>query len=114
MPSIFDHLHHLNLSVQDKRGDIFDFSGKIEFHEIEYQLVAKATSQTFRIWKTIWKNAIEKKKNRNRRQGETIIIIGHLQLLAKHFEAAYFPQRLHQDLENEMWMINPLIADHLK
>ena len=25
-----------------------------------------------------------------------------------------FPERLHQDLENEVWIINPFIADHLK
>ena len=40
-------------------------------------------------------------------------ILDHLQLLSENFEK-YFPQSLHQSLENKMWIINPFIADHLK
>ena len=41
------------------------------------------------------------------------IILDPLQLLNENF-GKYFPQSLHQSLENEMWIINPFIADHLK
>ena len=42
----------------------------------------------------------------------TTIILDHLQLLSENVEM-YCPPKLHQDLEKEMWITNPFIADHL-
>lgn len=41
------------------------------------------------------------------------IISDHLQLLSKHFET-YFPQKHLQNLENQMWIVNPFITSHIK
>ena len=41
------------------------------------------------------------------------MIWDHLHLLSKNF-GKYFLKSLNQDLENEIWVINPFIADHLK
>ena len=39
-----------------------------------------------------------------------VIILYHLQLQSENFEK-YFSQKLHQDSENSMWVINPFIVD---
>ena len=55
-----------------------------------------------------WENKAPKLENRMK-----TIILDHLQLLSENFEKC-FPRKLHQDLENDMWIINAFVVDYLK
>ena len=116
MASVFNHLNQLNLSLQGKGGDIFDVSGKIETMKLKIKTwqsnVGKNNLSNFPNLENYmkecnWEDNAPELENRI-----TTIILDHLQLLSENFEM-YFPTKLHQDLEKEMWIINPFIADHL-
>ena len=116
MASVFNDLNQLNLSLQGKGGDIFDVSGKIESMKLKIKTwqsnVGKNNLSNFPNLENYmkecnWEDNAPELENRI-----TTIILDHLQLLNENFEM-YFPTKLHQDLEKEMWIINPFIADHL-
>ena len=62
--AVLNHLNQRNLSLQGEGGNIFDVSEKIESMKLKINfgkpMFAKTVSQTFRIWKTISKNATGK------------------------------------------------------
>ena len=107
----------LNFSIQGKGGDIFDVMGKIESIKLKIHLwqnnILKGNFLNFLhlenyIKDCNWENKAPELENRIK-----IIILDHLQLLSENFEK-YFPQKLHQDLENDIWLINLFIVDYLK
>ena len=55
-----------------------------------------------------WENKAPELANRMK-----TVTLNHLQLLTENFEK-YFQQKLHQNLKNDLWIINPFIVDYLK
>ena len=118
MASIFNHLNQLNLSLQGKGGDIFNTTGKIESIKLKINMwhtnIHKNNFSNFPHLENYMKECNWEEKRPELESRIKTIILDHLQLLSENFEK-YFPQSLHQSLENKMWIIiNPFIADHLK
>ena len=117
MASIFDHLNQLNLAFQGKGDDIFDVTGKIESMKLKinlwYSNILKGNFSNSPPLENYMKECNWKEKRPELERRIKTTILKHLQLPNKNF-GKYFPQSLHQSLENDMWIINPFIADCLK
>ncbi|XP_078256189.1 protein FAM200A-like [Rhinoraja longicauda] len=110
-------LKELNLSLQGKGGDIFDVLGKIEAMKMKITMwhinIRKGNFSNFKHLERLLKECEWEEKQPDLEKTLKDIISDHLQLLSKNLKT-YFPQKHLQDLENQMWIVNPFITSHIK
>ena len=111
LSSIFTKLNELNLAMQGKGGDIFDYISKIKAIKIKLKIWKNNVERgnfsnfisldKFLMNNCIHSNLMDKLKG---------MVCAHLDLLKENFDL-YFPCDFEESLESDMWIINPFNLD---
>ena len=115
--SIFNRLNELNLSLQGKGGDIFQFTSKIKAMKMKIELWKnKVTKGNLSDFPTLHSFLQGNNWGNNKFRIESkikYVVCEHLDLLLENFNL-YFPISIETDFDKEMWIMNPFDMEYVR